>query len=172
VKRIVLITLGLAIAGLLVGCGTIKETTTTEIAGQTIPAVIIHDTVSIPVELPLRSEVIDSIGRWYLENYCKGEVNVDQNGLKASLKFWMSTAKGKDQLLNEKQKAIIELGYEIEKKEQEIESVKKTTETKSTPGNLWILLNSWIFWIPALILGIIIGMFLHARIALAKRIIS
>jgi hypothetical protein len=168
--KTVLIILGLAI--LLVGCGTIKETTTTETIGQTIPATIIHDTISIPVELPLTDEKTDSIGRAYLEKYCKGEVNVDQNGLKASLKFWMSTAKSKDQLLNEKEKSIIQLGYEIENKEREIETIKTTTETKSTPGNLWILLHCWQFLIPTGIIFFILGMVFHARTELGKRIIS
>jgi hypothetical protein len=157
---------------ILCACGTIKETTTTETMGQVIPAVIIHDTVSIPIELPLTDEKTDSIGREYLEKYCKGEVNVDQNGLKASLKFWMSTAKSKDQLLSEKQKAVIQLGYEIEKKEQEIQTIKTTTETKSTPGNLWIFFHCWQFLIPTAFIFLILGMILHARNTFAKKMIS
>ena len=155
----------------LVGCGTIKETTTTTTEGQIIPAVIIHDTVTIPVELPLTDEKTDSIGRAYLEKYCKGEVNVDQNGLKASLKFWMSTAKNKDRLLSEKEKSIIQLGYEIEKKEQEIKEKKTITESKSTPGQLWIFFHSWQFTIPTALLFLVIGILLHAKSETIKRII-
>jgi hypothetical protein len=155
----------------LVGCGTIKETTTTTTEGQIIPAVIIHDTVTIPVELPLTDEKTDSIGRAYLEKYCKGEVNVDQNGLKASLKFWMSTAKNKDRLLSEKEKSIIQLGYEIEKKEQEIKEKKTITESKSTPGQLWILFHSWQFTIPTALIFLVIGILLHAKSETIKRII-
>ena len=155
----------------LVGCGTIKETTTTTTEGQIIPAVIIHDTVTIPVELPLTDEKTDSIGRAYLEKYCKGEVNVDQNGLKASLKFWMSTAKNKDRLLSEKEKSIIQLGYEIEKKEQEIKEKKTITESKSTPGQLWIFFHSWQFTIPTALIFLVIGILLHAKSETIKRII-
>ncbi len=156
---------------IFIGCGTIKETVTTTTQEQVLPAIVIHDTVSVIVELPLTDEKTDSIGRAYLEKYCKGEVNVDQNGLKASLKFWMNTAKSKDQLLSEKQKTIMQLGYEIEKKEQIIQETKTTTETKSTPGNMWILFHSWIFTIPALILGAIIGIFLRARVGLLQRFV-
>ncbi len=155
----------------LVGCGTIKETTTTTTEGQIIPAVIIHDTVTIPVELPLTDEKTDSIGRAYLEKYCKGEVNVDQNGLKASLKFWMSTAKNKDRLLSEKEKSIIQLGYEIEKKEQEIKEKKTITESKSTPGQLWIFFHSWQFTIPTGILFLVLGFFLGRKTEIIKKII-
>jgi hypothetical protein len=161
----------LFISILLIGCGTIKETTTTETVGQTIPALIIHDTVSIPVELPITSDMADSIGKWYLENFCKGEVNVDKDGLRASIKFWMTTAKSKDKLLNEKENTIMQLGYEIEKKKQEIESIKTTTESKSTPGNLWILFHSWQFTIPAFILGALVVILIGRKTTLLNKIL-
>jgi hypothetical protein len=154
-----------------VGCGTIKQTTTTTTEQQTIPKEIIHDTLRIPIELPLTDERTDSIGRWYLKNFCKGEMQVDEKGLKASIKFWMSSSVKKDVELAKKEKEAIQLKYEIEKKEQIIQEKKTITESKSTPGQLWIFFHSWQFTIPTALLFLVIGILLHAKSETIKRII-
>jgi hypothetical protein len=142
---------------LLVGCGTIRETTTTTTEAVKIPPVIIHDTIPIPIELPITDEVTDSIGRSYLEKYCKGNVDVDRDGLKLQVSFWVNTTKALKDSLNSQKKTVLQLGYEIEKKEQEIQETKKVVETKKTPGDWWIFFASMKFWIPAIFLGLIIG---------------
>lgn len=145
------------LALILIGCGTIKETTTTSTEAQTIPAVVIHDTVGIPVELPLRDSQIDSIGRWYLKTYCKGTAEIDQDGLKATVTFYTKTVQIQRDSLNVKSKMIIQLNTDLEKKEQIIQATKTITQTKETPGDWWILWNSAKFWIPSGFIGMILG---------------
>lgn len=142
---------------LFIGCGTIKETTTTETLPQTIPAVIVHDTTKVLTTLPINSTQADSIGRWYLENYCKGTENIDQNGLKATINFYVKTKQILADSLNRTSQMILTLQSDIKEKEKIIQGTKITTETKTTPGDWWILWASMKFWLPAGILGMIIG---------------
>jgi len=166
-KKLVLVTLGLAVAGLLVGCGTIKETTTTEIADVNVPAEKQSETKYIPIYIEPSDAFIDSIKQWTLINLCKGEVKMEKGNLKSDFSFHVK--KDSTKKINQ---LVVEAKSDVESKERNIEGEKITKEKESTPGNLWILFHSWIFTIPALILGIIIGMFLYARTAFAKRIIS
>jgi hypothetical protein len=164
-----LITVFLAL--ILIGCGTIKETTTTSTDAIKIPATVVHDTVGIPVELPLRDSQIDSIGRWYLETYCKGTTEVDQNGLKATVSFYTKTVQVQRDSLNAKSKMIIQMQTDLEEKEKTIQATKKTTETKETPGDWWIFWASAKFWIPAIFLGMIILIVLRVSVPIAKKFI-
>lgn len=138
---------------LFIGCGTIKETTTTETLAQEIPAVVIHDTtfVAVPYEVQIINGIdIDSAKRDYFVKNCKGTMNIDKDGMKATISFLSKDNKGKAE-------TIVQLTSEIEKKKQEIEGTKKTTETKSTPSDWWIFIASAKFWIPAIFFGLIIG---------------
>lgn len=142
---------------IFIGCSTIKETTTTSTAEQIIPKRIVSDTQTVYIPLPLRSEEIDSIGRWYLLNYCKGEANIDQNDLKATVKFYVQTVKVLKDSMNKQTALTIKLATELEAKEQKIKAITTVTEKKETPGGLWIWWNSARFWIPAFIVGVITG---------------
>jgi len=87
---------------LFIGCGTIKETTTTETLPQTIPAVIVHDTTKVLTTLPINSTQADSIGRWYLENYCKGTENIDQNGFLGIPDYYFRTSSYSNDIMAER----------------------------------------------------------------------
>jgi hypothetical protein len=143
-----------ALLFLFSACSTIKESTETSTTPVTVPAVAIHDTLLIPVELPMREETIDSIGRWYLDNYCKGTVDVDKDGMKATINFWTKTTKRLADSLDTAKKTVIQLGYEIQKKEQIIQATKTVTTTESTPGQFWIWTHSFLFQFIAFALGV------------------
>ena len=141
------------LAFILVGCSAIKETSTTSTEAVTIPAVIIHDTlmVAVPYALEIQNGIdIDSAKRDYFVKNCKGTVNIDQDGLKATISYLSKDNKGKAE-------TITQLGYEIEKKEQEIQATKTVTQTQSTPAMWWIWWHSLLFQGLALILGLVVG---------------
>ena len=144
------------------GCGTIKETVTTQTQAQIIPAKIVHDTTTIPITLPITDVMKDSIGRWYLQNYCKGTATVDEDGLKAKINFYVSQRDALKNNLNEasdsldaKNDLIVNMQTDLEAKEQTIKAITTTTKTESTPGQLWIIWASKLYWIGSFVFGAI-----------------
>jgi len=161
-KNIVLIMIIFMIGLMIAGCGTIKETVTTQTQAQIIPAKIVHDTTKIPITLPITDAMKDSIGRWYLENYCKGTATVDQDGLKAKINFYVSQRDALKNNLNAasdsldaKNDLIVNMQTDLEAKEQTIKALVTTTKTESTPGQLWIIWHSIFYWIGSFIIGAI-----------------
>jgi hypothetical protein len=143
----------IAFVFLLLGCGTIKETTITTTEPIKIPAVVIHDTIStyIPYEVFIQNGIdIDSAQRAYFIKNCNGTMEIDKDGLKATISFLSRDNRGKAQ-------TITQLTAEVEKKQQEILQTKKTVSTESTPGDWWIFWASMKFWLSAIFLGILIG---------------
>lgn len=146
-----LITLYLTL--LFVGCSNIKETTSTTTEPLTLPPVVIHDTVTVAI--PYLVEVqngidIDSAKRDYFVKNCKGTMEIDKDGLRATISFLSRDNKGKAE-------TITQLTAEVEKKKQELQVKTTTKTTESTPSNLWIFWNSFQYWISTFILGIIVG---------------
>jgi uncharacterized protein YceK len=135
------------------GCGTIQQTTTTETEGQILPAVVVYDTVfyPFPYEVLVKDGIdIDSAQRAFFLEHCKGTVEIERDGLKARISFLARDNK-------EKAETVIQLTSEIEKKEQVIQTIKKITDTKTTPSDWWIFWASLKFWLPFSVLGIFIG---------------
>ena len=151
----------------LVGCGTIKQTTTTTTEQQAIPKETVHDTafVYIPYETLVYQGIdIDSAQRAYFVEHCKGTATINEGNLRATISYLSKDNKDKAEV-------ITSLEYEIEKKEQIIQEKKTVTESKSTPGQLWIFFHSWQFTIPTALLFLVIGILLHAKSETIKRII-
>jgi hypothetical protein len=149
------------LALIFLGCGTIKETTTTTTEAIKIPATIVHDTTIRYLTLKKEGYAfvrIDSLKQWTLENLCKGEISIDTAGIKATFSYsWKKAAETLSDSLNKQSRVIETLKAEVVNKEREIEATKKTTETKTTPGDWWIFVASAKFWIPFSILSFILG---------------
>ena len=142
----------------LAGCAQFGESVKTETAKQIIPAQVVQDTVVQRIVLPLRSEQVDSIGRWYLQKYCKGTATVNDNGLRAKIEFFIDSIAVLNNTLNAKKDLAVRMTIDLISKEKIIEALQTTTETSSTPSVLWILFHSWMFTIPAGVLGFLIGL--------------
>lgn len=105
------------------GCGaSYKSQTEVKEKEHIVPAIQTIDTVLIPVFFDTEDSGPcnpDSIGRAYLEKYCKGTADIDKDGLKAKISF----------LVREKgtlTATIIQLSADIEAKERKIKTLDTT----------------------------------------------
>jgi hypothetical protein len=165
-KRIIFICL------IFAGCGTIRETTTTETMDVNVPPESQSQTKYIPIYIPPSEEYIDSIKQWTLITFCKGEIELEKGNLKSVTNFYTRLVKSKeDTIKGLKSKLAIVTETKTESKEHTIQGEKKIEETKSTPGNIWILFHSWQFTIPAFILGALIVILIGRKTTLLKNIL-
>lgn len=142
---------------IILGCGSSKETTTTTTRFEAVPAVFVIDTQYIVIPAVFDDSQADSIGRAYLEKYCKGSAEIDKDGLKATISFYIKKASQLQSALSEKHNLVIQLNTELEKKKQEIKSIVTTTEKKTEPSALWVWWASMKYWVSTLLIGILLG---------------
>ena len=149
------------LAFFLIGCGTIKETTTTTTLPVTIPPVVIHDTVKSYIAWERTGYAfvnLDSLKEWTLINLCKGEKTIDTAGIKETISYsYKRTIRTLADSLKNLTRVVGILKIDLDKKEQIIQGTKTISQKESTPGDWGIFFASIKFWFPALILGIIIG---------------
>jgi hypothetical protein len=165
---------------LFIGCGTIKETSTTITAPVTVPPIIIHDTVYSYLEWKKEGYAfvnLDSVKHWTLENLCKGTVNIDTEGIKIRVSYsWQDVVSNLSDSLDRAQMVINDMNRMIEQqkidlieKERIIQGTKTVIETKETPGDWWIFFASLKFSIPIFIFGIITGLIVLPKIQAIKK---
>ncbi len=122
----------LLITSLLIsGCYSVRtvETTRYETIKQT-------DTLYTETYIQPEEAFIDSLKQWTLENLCKGDVQIDTNGLKLRIIYHWKKAM-RDSLSN-RDKFIQELQYQLQKAQE----VKVVTETKKREENLFLRIIS------------------------------
>ena len=151
------------LAFIFTGCSAIKTTTTTETSAVTIPQQNAHDSSVIPINIAVTNAQADSIVRWALKTYCHGNINIDQNNLKATVDFSVVESKpaattsvkkiGTAGSTPKQPNLVIQTNTQLESKAQTIPSTVTKSETESTPGQLWIFWNSKQYWILSFLFG-------------------
>lgn len=100
------------------GCGTSYQISTeVKEKEHTVPAIQTTDTIYTMIPYDPVDE--DSIGRAYLEKYCKGTADIDQDGLKARISFLVQ---GEGKL----KATVIKLTADLEAKERTIKTLDTT----------------------------------------------
>lgn len=127
------------LAFFLIGCGTIKETTTTTTLPVTIPPVVIHDTVKSYIAWERTGYAfvnLDSLKEWTLINLCKGEKTIDTAGIKETISYsYKRTIRTLADSLKNLTRVVGILKIDLDKKEQIIQGTKTISQKESTPGD-------------------------------------
>jgi len=166
--RIFVYTFAIAFIFLLLSCGTIKETTTTEIIPVKVPPTIIHDT--IPKYIAWQQEGysfvnLDSLKEWTLINMCKGEETIDTAGIKLSVSYsYKHAIKTLADSLSKLNKVVSTMKVDLNEKEKIIQGTKITTEKESTPGQLWIWTHSFLYQFLAAVFAVIVLIILQMKL--------
>lgn len=164
---------------LLFGCGTIRESTITETFPQTVPEESYSNIEYYPVYIYPTNEYADSIKQWTLINLCKGEMNSGQGNLESAVRFYVRRVKAQDDTIRTKNglikslenKLILVVESNAKSKEHEIQGEMTVESSKKTPGQLWIFMHSFQFTIPIAVIFLLIGILLHAKTEVIKKII-